>query len=166
MFTSTVTSLTSIILIMIAVNFLSNELPPSIANRYFSILTFPGLNAVTGLTALSVIMALIGGFIIYMARSSLGRREFTGLSSIIIGGIIMFVIAIISLTAIFIIYESYAKLPTMMGPLLLGTSSLILSIILLIIALIFSIMALGLSKELRRRYAPRRVKRQRPPPQT
>ncbi|WP_243678394.1 hypothetical protein [Vulcanisaeta distributa] len=72
MFISVIASLLSVITIFIAADFLSDELPPpSIAVKYFQVLTFPpGLNAITGLIAAASIMAVVGGFMIYMARSS------------------------------------------------------------------------------------------------
>ncbi|MGC8543962.1 MAG: hypothetical protein ACP5NQ_08470 [Vulcanisaeta sp.] len=164
MFISAIASLLSVMMVVIAVNFLSNELPPSIAVKYFQILTFPGLNAITGLVALSSIMAVIGGFMIYMARSSLNRREFMGLPSIIITSLILLVVALLSLIGIYMIYQYYVGFVNMMGPLFLGTSSLIVSSILLAVSVVLSYLSFMMANELRRRYTPRRVRRQRPPP--
>ncbi|GAB6944831.1 hypothetical protein [Vulcanisaeta sp. JCM 14467] len=164
MFISVIASLLSVIMIVIAADFLSNDLPPSIAVKYFQVLTFPGLNVVTGLVAASSIMAVIGGFLIYMARSSLNRREFRGLPSIIATSLVLILIALISVIRIYIIYQYYVGFSGMMGPLLPGTFSLILSIILLVITLVLTLLALMMSNEIRRRYSPRRVRRRQPPP--
>ncbi|WP_243676185.1 hypothetical protein [Vulcanisaeta distributa] len=118
MFISVIASLLSVIMIIIAVNFLSIDLPSAIAVKYFQILTFPGLNAVTGLTAASSIMAIVGGFIVYMARASLNRREFLGLPSIITISLVLILIALVSVIGIYVIYQSYVGLAGMIGPLL------------------------------------------------
>lgn len=115
MFISVIASLLSVIMIVIAADFLSNDLPPSIAVKYFQVLTFPGLNVVTGLVAASSIMAVIGGFLIYMARSSLNRREFRGLPSIIATSLVLILIALISVIRIYIIYQYYVGFSGMMG---------------------------------------------------
>jgi len=164
MFISAMTALVSVILVVTAANFLSNELPPSIAVKYFQILSFPGLNAVTGLIALSSIMAVIGGFVVYMARSSLNRREFRGLVSIITTGLIFLAIALLSSVGIYFVYQYYVGSPVMLGPLLLGTSSLFTSIILLATSLVLTYLSLTTARELGRRYKPRGVRRQRSPP--
>lgn len=164
MFVSVIASLLSVITIIMAADFLSNDLPPSIATRYFQVLTFPGLNAVTGLIAVSAIMAIIGGFTIYMARSSLGRREFVGLPSIITTSLILILIALMSAVGVYVIYQQYVGLPGMVGPLLPGTFSLILSIVLLVVSFGLTLLTLMMVNELRRRYTPRRVRRRQPPP--
>ena len=164
MFISTIASLISVITTFTAADFLSNDLPPSVASKYFQLLTFPGLNAVTGLVAVSAVMAVVGGFIIYMARSSLNRREFMGLPSIVTTSLALLVIALASAVGVYIIYYQNVGLPNMVGPLLPGTLSLVLSMVLLVISIALTFMTLMMINELRRRYTPRRVRRRQPPP--
>ncbi len=164
MFISVIASLFSVIMIMIAVNFLSGDLPSAIAVKYDQVLTFPGLNAVTGLTAASSIMAIVGGFMVYMARASLNRREFLGLPSIITISLVLILIALVSVIGIYVIYQSYVGLAGMIGPLLPGTFSLVISIVLLLISLVLTFLALTMINEIRRKYSPRRMRRRQPPP--
>ncbi|MGC8606228.1 MAG: hypothetical protein ACP5L5_01545 [Vulcanisaeta sp.] len=164
MFVSAIASLLSVIMVIIAADFLSNELPPSIAVKYFQVLTFPGLNAASGLIALSSVMAVIGGFMVYMARSSLNRREFLGLPSIITTSLALLLIALVSAIGIYIIYQYYVGFTGMIGPLFPGTLSLIISIILLAISIVLTFLSLMMINELRRRYSPRRVRKRQPPP--
>ncbi|MCG2863379.1 MAG: hypothetical protein L7G99_03055 [Vulcanisaeta sp.] len=170
MFVSTIATLIAVMLVIMAANFLSNQLPPSIAVEYFQALSFPGLNVVTGLITLSSIMAVVGGFVIYIARSSLNRREFMGLPSIITTGLTLLLIALLSSVGIYIVYQYYVGKvysnvsAIMLGPLMMGTLSLFISIALLLISLILTYLSLTIVRKLRRKYAPRRIRRRQPPP--
>lgn len=165
MFISAVAALVSVIMIIIAADFLSNDLPPAIAVKYFQTLTFPELNVVTGLVTLSSIMAVIGGFIVYMARASLNRREITGLSTIVMTGLVLFIVALASSVGTYVVYQYYVGSAGMFGPLFPGTLSLFISMILLLVSTVLTILTLIMINKLRRLYSPRRIRRQRPPPQ-
>ncbi|WP_069808003.1 hypothetical protein [Vulcanisaeta thermophila] len=156
---SVITSAASVVL-------LSNNLPSQIAIKYYPILTFPGLNAVSGFTALTMVMALVGGFVIYMSRGSLLRREFITLPRMILTGIALTLIALLSSIGIFAIYYEYTgtALISSTSPLLPGTFSLIVTIALLVISLVLTTLGRSTATRLGRRYRPRTIRRQGPPP--
>ncbi|WP_243680998.1 hypothetical protein [Vulcanisaeta souniana] len=100
-----------------------------------------------------------------MARASLNRREITGLSTIVMTGLVLFIVALASSVGTYVVYQYYVGSAGMFGPLFPGTLSLFISMILLLVSTVLTILTLIMINKLRRLYSPRRIRRQRPPPQ-
>jgi hypothetical protein len=165
MLISSVMELLSIIAVVAASNFVFTGLPPSLSVKYGAV-AFPSINLVTGIILLFMVFALIGGFMTYVSRGSLERREFLSLGNVLYTSMVMAGLSFASTVVLLILYSIYLGPGGMTATqsLTLGFTSLILGIALSAASLGLLYVSLLNARELRRRYRPRTTRRQRPPP--
>jgi len=165
MLSSSIMELLSVIAVAAASNFIFTGLPPYLASRYSDI-AFPSFNLVTGVVLLIIVLSVIGGFMTYMSRGSLERREFLSLGNILYTAVIIAASSLVLTAILLVLYSTYIGFGSIAATqsLTLGFTSLIASIGLSGAAFTLLYMAMINARELRRRYRPRALRRQRPPP--